>query len=140
MLLLLSQWGLWGTLGGVSSRGESFGYKPALDGLRAVAVLAVILYHLDYHWARGGYLGVDTFFVLSGYLITSLLLTEWERTQRITLRAFWVRRARRLLPALLLVLFAVSIWAWLALRSDQVGAIRGDGLATLFYSANWRFV
>ena len=82
MLLLLSQWGLWGTLGGVSSRGESFGYKPALDGLRAVAVLAVILYHLDYHWARGGYLGVDTFFVLSGYLITSLLLTEWERGAR----------------------------------------------------------
>ncbi len=117
-----------------------FTYRPALDGLRAVAVLAVIAYHLGYGWARGGFLGVDTFFVLSGYLITSLLLVEFAGGGRIDLRAFWARRARRLLPALLLVLGAVTVWAALVLRPDQLGNLRGDGLATLFYGANWRFV
>src|SRR6476661_274274 len=81
-----------------------FPHQPALDGLRAVAVLAVIAYHLGYGWARGGYLGVDTFFVLSGYLITTLLVVEFSGARRIDLRAFWARRGRRLLPALLLVL------------------------------------
>ena len=120
------------------SRG--FAYKPALDGLRAVAVLGVLLYHLGYGSAQGGFLGVDTFFVLSGYLITSLLLIEWKRSDTISLRDFWIRRARRLLPALLLVVLAIAIWAGVTLRSDQLTDIRGDGLATLFYSANWRFV
>ena len=95
----------------VGSGRHGFGYQPALDGLRAVAVLAVIAYHLGYGWARGGFLGVDTFFVLSGYLITSLLLVEFAGARRIDLRAFWARRARRLLPALLLVLGAVTVWA-----------------------------
>ncbi|HZP28662.1 MAG TPA: acyltransferase family protein [Acidimicrobiia bacterium] len=117
-----------------------FPHQPALDGLRAVAVLAVIAYHLGYGWAAGGYLGVDAFFVLSGYLITSLLLVEYAAGGRIDLTAFWARRARRLLPALLLVLTAVSVWAALELRPDQLGNLRGDGLATLFYGANWRFV
>jgi peptidoglycan/LPS O-acetylase OafA/YrhL len=125
--------------GGTEGR-QGFGYQPALDGLRAVAVMAVIFYHLGYSWSPGGFLGVDTFFVLSGFLITSLLLVEWRRHDRIDFRAFWVRRARRLLPALFIVLLAVAIWAKLVLRPDQLGAIRNDGLATLFYSANWRFV
>ena len=81
---------------------------PALDGLRAAAVAAVLLYHGDVAWARGGYLGVDAFFVLSGFLITSLLLVEWRRTGGIALPQFWRRRARRLLPALFLVLGAVE--------------------------------
>src|SRR5690554_5855994 len=84
-------------------RPEPLGYVPALDGLRAAAVLAVMLYHGGVSWMRGGYLVVDAFFVLSGFLITALLLEEWRRSQRIDLRAFWVRRARRLLPALGLV-------------------------------------
>jgi peptidoglycan/LPS O-acetylase OafA/YrhL len=79
-------------------------YQPALDGLRTFAVAAVIAYHFGAGWASGGFLGVDAFFVLSGYLITSLLLTEWGRSGRISLPAFWAPRARRLLPALLVVL------------------------------------
>src|SRR3954471_7907545 len=82
-------------------------YRPALDGLRAVAVGGVILYHLGYGWLPGGFLGVDLFFVLSGYLITGLLLDEYDRRGRIGLPAFYARRVRRLMPALLLVLFAV---------------------------------
>jgi peptidoglycan/LPS O-acetylase OafA/YrhL len=121
-------------------QGNSFGYRPALDGLRAVAVGAVIAYHLGYGWAQGGFLGVDAFFVLSGYLITSLLLVEFGRNGRIDLRAFWARRARRLLPALFVVLVAVSLWVAVTWPSDQLGSVRGDGLATLFYGANWRFV
>src|SRR5215210_1844749 len=81
-----------------ASDGASIAYEPALDGLRAVAVLAVLLYHGGATWMRGGFLGVDLFFVLSGYLITTLLLVEWGRKGSISLRGFWSRRARRLLP------------------------------------------
>src|SRR5688572_28238768 len=79
-------------------------YQPGLDGLRALAVIAVLLYHGGVGWAGGGFLGVEVFFALSGYLITSLLLVEHDHTGRIDLRAFWARRARRLLPALFAVL------------------------------------
>ena len=89
---------------------HGFAYQPALDGLRGVAVVAVILYHLDYSWMSGGFLGVDTFFVLSGYLITSLLLAEYDTTESVSLRDFWIRRAKRLLPAALLpVVVAVAL-------------------------------
>jgi peptidoglycan/LPS O-acetylase OafA/YrhL len=119
---------------------QGFAYQPALDGLRAVAVLAVVFYHLGYSWSPGGFLGVDTFFVLSGYLITTLLLVEWRRHGTIDFRGFWMRRARRLLPALFLVVAAVAVWAMIVLRPDQLSSLRADGLATLLYSANWRFV
>ena len=122
------------------SAGTGYAYRPSLDGLRAVAVGAVVCYHLGARWALGGYLGVDTFFVLSGYLITTLLLLEWDRSARIALRDFWIRRGRRLLPALLLVLGAVALWGALTLRPEQRGGLRADGLATLFYGANWRFI
>jgi len=115
-------------------------YEPALDGLRGVAVIAVLLHHGQVSWARGGFLGVDVFFVLSGYLITTLLVREHAATGRIDLRAFWSRRARRLLPALLAVLTAVAGYAaWLA-PSASLGRLRGDALATLGYVANWRFI
>ena len=81
-------------------RAVSGRHLPALDGVRALAVLGVMAYHLGLGWASGGYLGVDLFFVLSGFLITSLLLEEWLRAGRIRLGAFWGRRARRLFPAL----------------------------------------
>ena len=116
------------------------GHRPALDGLRAVAVVAVLLYHGGVSWARGGFLGVDVFFVISGYLITALLLGEHERWGSVDLRKFWVRRARRLFPALLLVLTAVAGYAALLADSTKVRAIRLDGLATLAYVANWRFI
>ncbi len=118
-------------------------YQPALDGLRAFAVASVIAYHFGAGWMTGGFLGVDAFFVLSGFLITSLLLNEWERghrRRRIDLPAFWARRARRLLPALLLVLAAIALYAVVLAPTDQLRSLRADGLASLFYVANWRFV
>jgi len=115
-------------------------YQPALDGLRAFAVAAVIAYHFGAGWASGGFLGVDAFFVLSGYLITSLLLTEFGRRGHISLPAFWARRARRLLPALLLVLAAVALYAAVLAPASQLDTLRGDGIASLFYFANWHFV
>src|SRR3712207_9270046 len=87
---------------------------PGLDGLRALAVVAVLLYHADLPWIPGGFLGVEVFFVISGYLITALLLAEWRQRGRIDLKTFWLRRARRLLPALY-VLLVVS----LAFRSEE---------------------
>src|SRR5579872_3066183 len=86
-------------------------YWPSLDGVRAIAVAAVVAYHLGY--LGGGWIGVDVFFVLSGFLITSLLLHERARTGAVRLRAFWARRAKRLLPALFLVTGAVALYAWL---------------------------
>ncbi len=122
------------------SESRRFAYQPPLDGLRAFAVLSVFAYHLDAGWARGGFLGVDAFFVLSGFLITSLLVGEWRQNGTISFAAFWARRARRLLPALLLVLLGVAVFAGLRVPAEQLDRLRGDGLATLFYGANWRFI
>lgn len=114
-------------------------HVPALDGLRAVAVAAVLAFHGGLPWATGGFLGVDAFFVLSGYLITALLLAEWARSGgRIDLAAFWGRRVRRLLPALLLMVTSVAIGARALLPPEEVRQLRGDGMAALFYVANWR--
>jgi peptidoglycan/LPS O-acetylase OafA/YrhL len=107
-----------------------------LDGLRAVAVLAVVLYHLNVGWASGGLLGVGVFFVLSGYLITDLLLAERERRGAIALGRFWLRRARRLLPALWVMLVVVTLWI-VFLDPSQLGGIRGALLAALLYFSNW---
>lgn len=112
---------------------------PALDGLRGLAVVAVLLFHGGLSWATGGFLGVDVFFVLSGFLITSLLLAEQRSTGTIGLGGFWARRARRLLPAVLLVIAAVAAAASLFDPSSQV-SLRADALAALGYVANWRFV
>jgi peptidoglycan/LPS O-acetylase OafA/YrhL len=111
-------------------------YRPGLDGLRALAVAAVFLYHARIDWLPGGFLGVDLFFVLSGYLITSLLLVEWDARNRIDLRRFWLRRARRLLPALVLVVLASLILASIFARQD-LAHTRSDVVSSLFYYANW---
>ncbi|MDQ1650669.1 MAG: hypothetical protein QOG60_2726, partial [Frankiaceae bacterium] len=112
---------------------------PALDGLRAVAVVAVVAFHFGVGFVRGGLLGVDIFFVLSGFLITSLLLDEHVRRGTVRLREFWGRRARRLLPALLLLVVAVVVSSrWLTDQTDA-GSLRDDAIATLAYVANWHF-
>ena len=123
-------------------------HLPALSGLRGVAVIGVVAYHLQLGWARGGYLGVDLFFVLSGFLITTLLLEEWVRAGRIDLAAFWGRRARRLLPALFLVVVALA--AYLVVNGVWGGpganglvdlpGVRGDAISTLLYVNNWHSI
>lgn len=120
------------------TRGGGFGYNPALDGIRAFAVLAVLLFHGGV--LTGGYLGVDAFFVLSGFLITSLILHEIHTHGRLDLTQFWVRRARRLLPALFVFLFAVCAYAVVFADRTELRRIRGDALATLFYVANWHAI
>src|ERR687894_1321348 len=109
---------------------------PGLDGLRAIAVLAVIAYHLDFGWAPGGLLGVGVFFTLSGYLITDLLLGQRAAVGSLRLGDFWLRRARRLLPALFLMLAVVVAWVTLLDRSLLPG-LRGDVLAAVGYVSNW---
>ncbi|SCF45388.1 acyltransferase family protein [Micromonospora mirobrigensis] len=115
-----------------------FAYQPALDGVRALAVVAVLAFHGGVAALPGGFLGVDAFFVLSGFLITSLLLAEQRDTGRIDLVAFWGRRFRRLLPALLLVLAVVLLVSRWLLPDTELTALRWDALAALGYLANWR--
>lgn len=116
------------------------GYEAGIDGLRAVALGAVLCFHAEFAWAKGGYLGVSLFFTLSGYLITSLLLGEAERTGRIDLVRFWTRRLRRLAPASRVCLLLVAACAPLIAASGQPAKMRGDLIASLFYAANWRFL
>lgn len=113
-----------------------FGHLPALDGIRAFAVLAVIGYHLGWGWLGGGFLGVEVFFVVSGYLITSLLLHEHLSTGRVNVRTFWIRRSRRLLPALGLMMVGVSMWA-LLFADPTAAALRRDVVPALLYVSNW---
>jgi peptidoglycan/LPS O-acetylase OafA/YrhL len=116
-----------------------FPYMPGIDAMRALAVLAVFGYHAGLDWVPGGFLGVDVFFVISGYLITSLLLREFRGTDHIELGRFWIRRARRLLPAVG-VLIAVAMIVSAIAEPGKIGQIRGDALASLFYFANWHFI
>ena len=116
------------------------GHVPALDGLRGVAVAAVLLFHGGVSWAPGGFLGVDIFFVLSGFLITTLLIEESATTGRVSLGAFWARRARRLIPALVATCAAVVVAApWIA-EARSARTVRLDAAAALGYVANWRFI
>ena len=110
-----------------------------LDGLRAVAVIAVFLYHTETPWARGGYLGVDLFFVISGFLITHLLAGEFEATSKVSLPGFYWRRAKRLLPASWLMTASTIVAAWF-LAPDALPRLKGDALASLFYATNWELL
>lgn len=114
-------------------------YMPGLDGLRAIAVIGIIIYHLNKQWLSGGFLGVDTFFVISGYLITSLLLSEYEETGTIKIKQFWLRRIKRLLPAVLILIFTVII-ATLIFKPSHIVQIKHDAFAALFYMSNWWYI
>lgn len=114
-------------------------YLPGLDGIRALAVIGVLLYHGGMR-VPGGFLGVDVFFALSGFLITSILLAEYDQRHRIDLLRFWGKRARRLLPALMLLLVAIGGYLWAIAPATRLAQIRGDGLSALFYVSNWRFI
>jgi peptidoglycan/LPS O-acetylase OafA/YrhL len=114
-------------------------YLPGLDGLRALAVTAVLFYHAGLRWIPGGFLGVEVFFVISGYLITSLLLAEWRHRGSIDLKTFWLRRARRLLPALY-VLLVVTLTFALVFLPGEVARLRGDVLAAFGYVTNWYLI
>ncbi|MDD4170535.1 MAG: acyltransferase, partial [Desulfotomaculaceae bacterium] len=111
-------------------------YMPGLDGLRALAVFAVIAYHLNLPWAPGGLLGVCIFFVLSGYLITDILLAQWNLSASMNLKDFWLGRARRLLPALLTMLSLVMLWIYLY-DPNRLSSLWNEALAAVFYSSNW---
>jgi len=113
---------------------------PFLDGVRGFAVAAVVLYHFGVAGVSGGLLGVDVFFVLSGFLITSLLCAEHGRHRTVRLGPFWARRARRLLPGLVILLLGVAGYAWAFRSTLDVSGIRGDALSSLLYVANWHFV
>ena len=113
---------------------------PALDGIRAIAVLGVMLFHFGVGGLSGGLLGVDVFFVLSGFLITSLLLREWAATGTLKFGHFYSRRAKRLLPALFLMILMVVVYAaWFA-RPDTLASLRTDVLSVVGYFSNWHFV
>ncbi|MFN8163866.1 MAG: acyltransferase family protein [Solirubrobacterales bacterium] len=116
-----------------------FPYLPGIDALRALAVVAVFFYHARVGWMPGGFLGVDVFFVISGYLITSLLLREFRSGGHVRLSRFWLRRARRLLPAVG-VLIAVTMIVAALVEPDRIDAMRGDAIASLAYFANWHFI
>jgi peptidoglycan/LPS O-acetylase OafA/YrhL len=115
-------------------------YRREIDGLRALAVVPVILFHAGFGWVRGGYVGVDVFFVISGYLITSIIVSE-KNAGRFTLRGFYERRARRILPALFLVTIACIIPAWFWMLSNQLELFAESVLAVALFTSNilfWR--
>ncbi|WP_114603738.1 acyltransferase family protein [Staphylococcus sp. EZ-P03] len=118
---------------------KKMNYMPGLDGLRAIAVIGIIIYHLNKQWLSGGFLGVDTFFVISGYLITSLLLIEYKQTGTISLKRFWYRRVKRLIPAMLFVVSVTTILTLLFQR-EEIVKVKHDAIAAIFYVSNWWYI
>lgn len=115
------------------------GYQPGLDGIRALAIIGVLIYHADVDWFPGGFLGVDVFFVLSGFLITTLILEEYDRSGRVDFKRFYIRRAQRLLPALFTMLLVVGAVVAFAYR-DAARAFGTDAISALLYVTNWWYI
>ena len=115
------------------------GYVTRLDGLRAFAILIVIAYHFSFSWAGGGFLGVDIFFVISGYLITCKVLSIQKNKQSFKFKEFWVSRIRRLFPAAFVMIITTFIWVIL-FKPDLLNNIIGDGVSSIFYVSNWWFI
>jgi peptidoglycan/LPS O-acetylase OafA/YrhL len=119
---------------------RSLGYQPAIDGLRAVALLAIVVFHAQVPGTQGAFLGVSAFFTLSGFLITTITLGDHRRDGRVPITRFYARRARRLLPASLVTIAAiVALTVTVGLASQQI-RLRGDAIAALFYVENWRLI
>lgn len=114
-------------------------YMAGLDGLRAVAVIGVIFYHLNLSFLPGGFLGVGVFFVLSGYLITNLISAEWERNKKVDFENFMIRRARRLFPALLIMVVLVMCYVTIFL-GNRLQSIKGDAISSILYYNNWYLI
>jgi len=121
-------------------RGANLSHIPALDGVRGVAVLNILGLHAGVWMTGGGFYNLDTFFALSGFLITSLLIAEWDHSGGIRIWRFWARRARRLLPALFLMLLGTALIFGVLVPRGTYRGLRGDALASLFYVANWHFI
>jgi peptidoglycan/LPS O-acetylase OafA/YrhL len=133
-----------GVAPGVPARTEApephLGRIPALDGIRALGIVLVLFFHGGFGWAAGGFFGVDVFFVLSGFLITGLLVSEYRQNAGIGLARFWGHRVRRLVPALLVMLGGIALYGIFVAQSDTLGQLRRDALATLLYVNNWHQV
>jgi peptidoglycan/LPS O-acetylase OafA/YrhL/lysophospholipase L1-like esterase len=124
----------------VGPRDPDLTYIPPLDGVRGVAIIAIMGFHGGVFLTSGGFYSLDSFFVLSGFLITSLLITEWQQSAGIRLAAFWSRRAKRLLPGLLVMLIGVAVFNAFLVPSGTYPTLRADSLSSLFYFANWHFI
>ncbi|MCY1137780.1 acyltransferase family protein [Actinoplanes sp. Pm04-4] len=121
-----------------SADGPHIGFRPDIEGLRAIAVVLVVLSHAGLSRFAGGYVGVDVFFVISGFLITTLLIKELDRTGTVSLRGFYARRAVRLLPVSTVVLVATVAAAWFWVPATRFASISTDALFSTFYGINWR--
>jgi len=130
-------YGLNQLVGSDQPAGPRLAYVAGLDGIRAISIIGIMANHSGLGWAAGGFISVNVFFVLSGYLITALLVKEWLKSGTVRLKQFWARRARRLLPALFVLLIGMAFYAWLLAPPDTRGSVRTNALATLFYVGNW---
>lgn len=119
---------------------SSWSYRPSLDGLRMLSMYLIVLFHAGVTWTRGAFVAVDLFFILSGYLVTNVILSEIDRTGKLDLRNFYARRVRRLLPAALVAIIGTSFVFLLVASAVRRAAIIGDAQAALVYVANWRFI
>ena len=122
----------------------NFQYRPEIDGLRAVAVASVIIYHAQinifgFHLFQGGYIGVDIFFVISGYLITSIILKELKTTGKFSFHYFYERRIRRIIPALFIVMLSSLIFSWLFLLPDNFVSLSKSILSSIGFISNFYF-
>ena len=120
-----------------SQRSPGGGFRPDVEGLRAVAVVAVLPYHAGLSFVPGGYVGVDVFFVISGFLITGLLVREIERTGTLSIMRFYSRRAKRLLPMTVVVLATVALVSWLVFSPVRMDKVSSDVIASGLYVMNW---
>ncbi len=121
-----------------ADRAAPLPHLPALDGVRGFAVIGVLLFHGGFTWAKGGFLGVSTFFTLSGFLITNIIVREFEGSRAIDLLRFWGRRLRRLMPAALAAIAVIGLVWWRIGSPEQLSSLRGDMLSSVGYVANWR--